>query len=328
MSTNKCIYCLRSLPIKAFTKEHVLPQAFGTFEHNLTLTKCVCCDCNQFFGDHLEPVLAEGSFEAVRRLDYGVKPPEAAKRLRRSRVSFSISGGKWNGLIVALQGDGTDLFVSPVPQVRFAKKDDSGWVHITQSELENRESLPQEINTKQMVLIYDSQETKKRLIQALSRLGVDFQEEEDGFLSRDNVRDGWVSVETQIDKVILRCIAKIAFNYLAKTAGSDFVRKPDFDPIRSFIRHGTRPKHDFFNISNYPILAYDSLTYRQTNGHLLTVNWSRDGRDIVSQVSLFNHRIYHFRLARDFSGLWRNIRSGHHFSIERRKVEPLYTLGV
>jgi len=188
--------------------------------------------------------------------------------------------------------------------------------------------LPQEINTKQTILIYDSQETKRRLIQTLSRLGVDFQEEEGGFLSRENVRDGWVVVGTRIDEAILRCMAKIAFNYLAKTAGDDFVRKSDFDPIRSFIRHGTRPKYDFFKISNYPILAYDSLTYRQTNGHLLTVNWSRDRRDIVSQVSLFNHRVYHFRLARGFSGLWRNIRSGHHFSIERRKIEPLHTLGI
>jgi len=226
---------------------------------------------------------------------------------------------------MSLQGDNTDLFVSPVPQVRFAKKDDSGWVHITEQELENTESLSQEINTKQMILLYDSQETKKRLIQALSRLGVDFQEEKGGFLSRDNVRDGWVVVETQIDEVILRCMAKIAFNYLAKTAGDEFVKKSDFDSIRSFIREGVRPKHDFVRISNYPILAYDSLTYRQTNGHLVTVNWSPDGRDIVSQVSLFNHRVYRFRLARRFSGLWRNIRSGHHFSIEHRKIEPLYT---
>lgn len=270
MSTSECIYCLRSLPLAAFTKEHVLPQAFGTYENNLTLTQSVCCDCNQFFGDHLESVLAEGSFEAVRRLDYGIRSPEAARYLRRDRVSFSLSGGKWDGLAMSLQGDNTDLFVSPVPQVRFAKKDDSGWVHVTEQELESTESLPQEINTKQMILLYDSQETKKRLIQALSRLGVDFQEEEGGFLSRDNVRDGWVVVETQIDEVILRCMAKIAFNYLAKTAGDEFVKKSDFDSIRSFIREGIRPKHDFVGISSYPILAYDSLTYRQTNGHLVT----------------------------------------------------------
>jgi hypothetical protein len=324
--TNECIYCLRELPIETFTKEHVIPQAFGTFENNLTLVNCVCSDCNRFFGDNLEPVLAEGSFEAVRRLDYRIKSPESAKYLRKDRVRFSLRGGEWNDLVVGLQGDGDELFVSPVPQVRFAKKDGSGWIHFTESELaELSEPLPNEVDTKRIILIFDSEETKERLLQTLLGIGVEFQENESGFLSRE--KESWVEVETQIDQVILRCMAKIAFNYLTKTAGDDFARKRDFNPIRSYVRYGTAPDYDFFRISNYSILAYDTLTYRQTNGHLVTVNWSPDGRDIVSQVSLFNHRTYHFRLAMKFSGLWRNIRSGHHFNIECRKIAPLYRLG-
>ena len=292
------------------------------------ITNCVCSDCNQFFGDNLEPIVARGSFEAVRRLDYRIKPAESAKYLRKDRVHFSLSGGEWSNLVVALQGDGDELFVSPVPQVRFAKKDGSGWIHFTESELAGlSEPLPNEVDTKRIILTFDSEETRKRLLQALLRLGVEFQENESGFLSRENIRESWVKVETQIDTVILRCMAKIAFNYLANTAGDDFVRKRGFNPIRSYIRYGTVPDYDFFRISNDSILAYDTLVYRQTNGHLVTVSWSPDGRDIVSQVSPFNHRTYHFRLATNFSGLWRNIRSGHHFSIERRKVEPLYKFG-
>lgn len=316
---------MNELPLKAFTKEHVVPQAFGTFENNLTLVNCVCGDCNQFFGDFLESILAEGSFEAVRRLDYKVKPAKNAKYLRKERVQFSLSGGKWADLIVKLQNDDDDLFVSPVPQIRFAKRDGSGWIHFTESELAKFSGpLPPEVDTKRIVLIFDSENTKDRLIQILSKHDIEYQEDEEGFLSKEKVKEGWVTVETQIDDVILRCIAKIAFNYLAKTAGDDFVLKDDFDSIRSYVRYGTRPNYKFFKISNYPILAYDTLTYRQTNGHLVTVNWPPNSNKIVSQVSLFNHRTYHFRLTKDFSGLWRNIRSGHHFSIERKRIEPLY----
>lgn len=327
MSSKECIYCRRILPVKTFTREHVLPQAFGTFTNNLTLVNCVCHDCNQFFGDELEPILAEGSFEAVRRLDYKVKPAKNAKYLRKEGVHFSLSEGNWDNLILSLQNDGDSLFVSPVPQVRFAKQDGSGWIHFTEPELSQLSSLPTEANLKQIVLIFDTEETKDRLIRTLGKYGIQYQENESGFLSKEKVKESWVKVETQIDDIILRCMAKIAFNYLTKIVGDDFVRKSDFDPIRSYIRYKTRLNYEFSRISDYPILAYDTLTYRQTNGHLVTVNWSPDGHDIVSQVSLFNHRTFHFRLARRFSGLWRNIKSGHHFNIERRRIEPLYTLG-
>ena len=327
ISRKKCFYCLKLLPIKAFTKEHVLPQAFGTFENNLTLVNSVCRDCNQFFGDYLEPILAEGSFEAVRRLDYKIKPAKNAKYLRKERVQFSLSEGNWENLILRLENDGDDLLVSPVPQVKFGKNDGSGWIHFTESELEEFSGpFPAEVNTKEIILIFDTEDTKTRLIQILSKHGIDYRENDSGFLSHEKVKEGWVKVETQIDDTILRCMAKIAFNYLAKTAGADLTQKEDFNSIRSYIRYGTRPNYQFFYISNYSILAYDTLEYRQTNGHLVTVNWSPDGYDIVSQVSLFNHRTFHFRLARGFSGIWRNIRSGHHFNTQYRKIEPLYKL--
>ena len=49
--------------------------------------------------------------------------------------------------------------------------------------------------------------------------------------------DEIVSVETEItlDSIIMRGFCKIAFNYLAFVAGSDFVLLPEFDAIRRFI---------------------------------------------------------------------------------------------
>ena len=44
-------------------------------------------------------------------------------------------------------------------------------------------------------------------------------------------------IEFTFDKMIARAVAKIAFNYLAKTQGADFVLPQDFDSVRRFIRH-------------------------------------------------------------------------------------------
>lgn len=305
--------------MKAFTREHIVPQALGTFENNLTLVNCVCAHCNQFFGDNLEPIVAEGSFEGVLRLERGIKSPASAKYLRKSRMHFSLIGEEWKGLVMTLGGDQNELFVSPVSQVRFGRKDGSGWICFTESELAGfSRSLPDEIETDRVDIVYDSEEAKERLIEMLSKLNVEYQEEDTGHLSSEQVQESRVGIETQIDHLTLRCMAKIAFNYLTKTAGDDFARKQDFDPIRSYIRYGVIPEYDFCEISDYLISS------SQTGGHLIAVDWAQSfPRDIVAQVSPFSHRTYFYRLVKGFSGLWRPLRSGHHFNTEKRKVERL-----
>jgi hypothetical protein len=76
-------------------------------------------------------------------------------------------------------------------------------------------------------------------------------------------------------------------------------------------------------IDSEPILKYDTRTRRQTNGHLVTVDWAIDGTSIFGQVSLFNRARYSVSLARNYRGLWRQIRSGHLFDIQRRRVRRL-----
>jgi hypothetical protein len=49
MSVMTCIYCCQVGPAP-FPKEHVVPQAFGHFHENLTLS-CVCGACNSLCCD-------------------------------------------------------------------------------------------------------------------------------------------------------------------------------------------------------------------------------------------------------------------------------------
>ena len=133
-----------------------------------------------------------------------------------------------------------------------------------------------------------------------------------------------VKVEGRVDASILRCVAKIAFNYLAGIAGRDLLLEPAFCPTRRFIRYEEHPGYPVVVVDEQPTLIGDLPRKRQTIGHLVTVDWTIDQRSICSQVSLFNHARYRIILVRDYPGVWRPIQSGHHFNIQKRVVEPLH----
>ena len=77
----RCIYCLRDLPKDSFNTEHVILQAFGRFESNLTLNHVVCRECNQFVGDTQNRAFARDSFEAYDRIKRGLKAASESGKL-------------------------------------------------------------------------------------------------------------------------------------------------------------------------------------------------------------------------------------------------------
>ncbi|MEW6616015.1 MAG: hypothetical protein AB1401_11200 [Thermodesulfobacteriota bacterium] len=308
----------------SFNKEHVIPELLGTFKNNLTLRYCVCANCNDHFGRHLEPVLAEGSLEAIRRLNYRVKQPKAAKHLRYKRIKFTLEvGGDWNGVILELQDEGGVL---PIPQVGFARKSGQGLIYVSESDLSDL-SKPLQADaepSKGGQIIYDSEETKSRLIGVLETRRIKVKEQGINEPPAVNGKKLSVNIQTTIDKALLRCVAKIAFNYMTKVHGDNFAVRDDFDVIRSYIRYGASTHYPLVEFDNIPILYDNGVRLRQTNGHLVTVNWTPDNKHIVAQVSPFNEVRYRVSLARNFSGLWRELKSGHLFDIETRKIKALF----
>jgi len=335
MPSNKCMYCSPDSPAEArITEEHVLSKAFGEFQDKHTRSKFtlkdgVCHCCNQFFGNNLEVIFARtGSLESVLRLAYKiVSPDKKAKYLRKDWVRSSLKAtGKLDGLVLEFQSENDELIVSIVPQVGFPRRDRAGWIYITESELANlSKPLPEEIDiTKLNILIFNSEEVKLRLNQLLARRNIKVQEQiSEDLLPLQKGQEIDVAVESKINSIVFRCIAKYAFNYLAKIAGIDFVVKTDFNPIRAYIRYGVEPNYQIVTISNRPILANDTLLRQKTSGHLIVIDFPPNGRDIVGQVSLFNSITYNVVLAKNFSGLWRPIRSGHHFNIQQMVAEPV-----
>src|SRR5438034_894000 len=95
-----CIYCRATDPPGGFTTEHVLLAAFGAFRGALTLTDAVCGACNQYFGDHLDRLLARDSAEAVLRLHYGLKEASGLPKMFKDRVTVRLpnDGSRWGGV--------------------------------------------------------------------------------------------------------------------------------------------------------------------------------------------------------------------------------------
>ena len=122
---SECIYCRCDLPA-VVPKEHVIPQKFGVFKPDLTLT-CVCKGCNHYFGSNLEwPMLIE-SVEGMRRLQFGFKGKVGG--IRTKGVEPVIGEGEdWKGARTSLRTDekGNEHTVI-LPQVGARRSQEDGF---------------------------------------------------------------------------------------------------------------------------------------------------------------------------------------------------------
>jgi hypothetical protein len=330
-----CIYCRRS--DQEFDREHVIQEAFGKFEPvSFILYDAVCKNCNNHFGRTLDLALSRDSAEALLRFRYGTKPAKEARDLPYKNLELKIGQpGPWFGATVVLEADKTGKAVEPVPvpQAAFRWKGTQDWTYLVERELEVA-VLAQYVRpvpgTLEIRIMGPTAVDRDRVLSKLTAAGIRFREE--GSLIQPVTDNGQVLVEinSAIDQTIFRAIAKIAFNYVAHQHGVDFVLRSDFDEIRDYIRYGTAPRWSaqlpvVFPVAN-PILFDDSRQLRQTNGHLITFDWQSGQMGFYAQVSLFNTITYQVRICPHYRGIWHmDFRRGHHFNIEDRTIETLFS---
>lgn len=329
---SKCVYC-SSQDNPFNNREHVVPQAFGNYEPtSFILCGAVCDPCNQYFGDTLDLKLSRDSIEAIRRLQYGVKPASAANNLMYGRTELKINQpGPWFGATAVIRPDcsGVGIEPVPVPQVAFRRIDTTEWEYFSEKQLDNSHkmkkyagSLPTHTEIKVMA---SDQEGKDRLIGKLAAIGINFVQQ--GVLDAPISVDGTVGIEitVEIDHLLYRSIAKIGFNYVAHQHGASFALQSDFDDVRNYIRYGTIPSWDpVVQSSNARILANDDLGSPVTNKHLITFHRATTTGSLVVQVSPFNTITYRVMLCPRYSGLWDDeLIRGHHFDFDSKKITPL-----
>lgn len=327
-----CIYCKDELGTEYFNREHVIPLLLGSFENNQTLIHTVCAGCNKYFSVNLELAFGRDSFEAIFRLRHGQKPVNEFGGFVGERLNFRIPAGKPGaGVVVtpAAESDGNSLMLMLPPQVGVQREGETEYRYYTEEELQRDgpNILPAGERVMLRMLAAKEDDVGLERLRALVRtLFPKFREKGDLDLPPPERIEGQIIVEVRgtIDKLIARAVAKIAFNYVAKHAGTDFALNPCFDLIRRFIRYdeGGNDWREFVRIINEPLLAEETEDLRVTQGHIVMLGWST--LDTVQvRVSPYNSLAYEVTMTKAYVGVWRPLKVGHVFDWVHRVIHEL-----
>lgn len=214
-----------------------------------------------------------------------------------------------------------------MPQVAFRPASGDAWVWLREHEITEEAVAPYRRHTE--FRVFGTIEEMTRLQQRLEDLGVRpgdalFIEDPDANNPRARIT---VEIRATVDEIVLRTVAKIAFNYLAHITQEmpSFVLLEEFDEIRNYIRYGTAPNITIVRPSAKQILVGDTHEHRITRGHIVTVVWPEPRENVKGQVSLFNNITYNVRLSSRPPGIWWELVRGHHFDIEHHVIDEVST---
>lgn len=328
----RCIYCVKDLERSAFNREHVMPESFGLFgPSTLVLHETVCTECNSYFGRRLEMFLGRDSLEGFLRYRFGTG--QRSESFKQRRIVFALAEeGEWQGTLLAVTGFMPDgkMVVDFVPQVAFYKKAGKEKTHFLADRIPPAKELEAQGYDCSRAAIFGPDDASRRdIAKTLAALSYTMNKWQDGpklYLENGPNYNVPIEVTGQIDHTIKRAVAKIALNYTAHVHGRDFALGPDFDGARAYVRHGTPPPWDIVSMDSRPILQNDANAHQHAPRHLVTLNWDAAHKGIFAEISLFNAFRYVVRLCDRFTGIFREVRSGHAFDLESRAVTPLIGL--
>ena len=318
-----CVYCLERKPDDAFDREHVIPQAFGTFERNLVLD-CVCKDCNQYFANSIDRKFARDSAEALDRYWSGMKPTSEFKSLGpNSTTSVKFKDGAIQGGTgyAAANPDGPDLKVFAFPQIG-----------LEQPPNPIRWFRPEELPEKEQLTDRGFERGKPYVIHLREMhpvVGRELLAAKGYVLEGDFVTSTppAETVETEMVGTIgvpeKRMATKIAINYLAAIAGPGLVLTSPFADVRHFARYDQGESH--VHVSENPWRCQPPGE-KPMRGHYLVAQTMPNGL-IVAQVSLFLRIRYvmHLMTTTLATGAFM-VGQGHFFDIDFRTVRRMAPL--
>lgn len=336
MPSQICIYCKRNRSLREFDKDHIMPRSFGKFQNGLTLINSVCSECNHYFSKELELFLARDSLWGLMRYRYGLsafaKPkwdsvPHARSRLRIDDPSLA----EWNGALVDLippadsKGNNPDICL--LPQAAFYKKGTKDKVFFPLDKLSKQLLSNAKLDLSGCFIIGNSDHDILEVKSAVAKLGISTKQILELSAISSMPRFGQrirVSVQTRIDAVILRAIAKIAFNYFAFIYGNQLALSNTFDQIREYIRSGSNQDSVWTTPKEGVFLARSGKNARRLEGHVILLEWpSNVGAGVTCKVSLFNYLTFIVTLCRSFKVLIQQRLCGHFYDLASKRVKKL-----
>jgi hypothetical protein len=332
----QCIYCKKDKSTEEFDKDHVMPRAFGKFHNNLTLINAVCRECNHYFSKELELFLARDSQWGLMRYRYNLSAFVKAKwnSISHARIRLRIDDpnlGEWNGAFVDLippahqQENNPDIFI--VPQVAFYTKEKKEKIFMPIDEINRANSADLNLDLSSCFLYGNSDSDIQKVKSLVAELGINADHIIE--ISEMSPKPGLgqrirIAVQTKIDSVILRAIAKIGFNYFAYLQGNQLALSDSFDEIREFIRYGSHQDSGLTSVKEGAILAKKGRNSRRIEGHIILVEWPNNARTgVYCRVSLFNCLTFIVTLCRSFKLLVQPRLCGHLYNIRTKRIIKL-----
>ena len=318
-----CIYC--GFSGTKFPREHVIPKAFGHFKKALTLG-CVCDECNRYFGKHLELRFATESAESIVRYRYGLRDVESAERTRTVRARANMPG-PIHGAKVRLRPDGSaksgieNVYVAQV-SIQNTGETEPRWYTLQELDSGAMQTLQPGAR---IGYFFTSPQEEQQLRSRLRELGLGPTAE----VGRQTVlptKNFNARVICDFDFNMSRCVAKIAFNYLAYVLGenTNVLLRPDFDGVRHYVRVGIFPGYPILEFSSKPKFDHDIEKPPFVNGHILAVGSDHATGSITCAISLFNATMsYRVLACRKYEGLWFALWRAHGFDFDKGEVKPL-----
>lgn len=301
----------------------MIPQSFGSFRHGLTLG-CVCGDCNDYFSKHLELQFARESAESIARFRHGLRDYESAARTSRITARVNVPGPMF-GAKVLLRPNATKngIEIIYLPQVGFKNKNAEQWKWYTAEDLNSDIVQALEPGSEVKYFVTSSAE-EERLRSRLRELGLVRTKpiRRDQFPPQPAVK---TRVTCTFNSNMARCVAKIAFNYLAYVLEENtrLLLRVDFDAVRNHVRQGSNSEQPLVYFSGKPRLEEDNRERSFVDGHILAVGWDTTNENIVCGLGLFNAMTYQVVLCRRYSGLWLPLESAHCFDFRTNEAKKI-----
>jgi hypothetical protein len=302
MMIEACIYCDDSDPAKFSGREHVIPQAFGTFGAKTPTLKCVCDPCNSALGRHLDQMLARDTLEGVARYAQGRLSKEMRPQWRlRFTLADQTEAGAMLGAAIAGLDPTTNQLLPLATQLQIENRQTGKTDIFTRAEL-GRFTLLDEIygppGARKLTIFAPSKEEHDAFLEELNQSGYDLRM---AGLSRFDINPSvdetgqptiGVHIEGTFDQLHRRALAKIFVNFAAFYLGGE-VKAARWASLKRFIRYGEGELGARLSVGPF-WTGQETETMRFPDA--INVRLENHARGIIGVIQFYNRYTYELLL--------------------------------